>query len=171
MELQVATDLIKQCVPPHNHHWWDLGAGSGLFTRALAGLLTEGTIVAMDRDVNAMEPLTAHMGKVEIIKHEIDFTKMNFPGVNPSGILMANSIHFVRDKIPFLKALKSRLTKNGVLVIVEYEMTASNPWVPYPVAYVSLAKLGTDAGFASVKKISTAPSKYQENGIYSARLE
>ena len=117
-----------------------------------------------------MKSIPENVGKVEIIKQEVDFTKLSFPEDKPSGILMANSLHFVRDKLPFLKTLKSRLAANGVLVIVEYEMTASSPWVPYPVDFISLGKLGRDAGFESVKKIATAPSKYQKNGIYSAMV-
>ena len=171
MELQVATDLIRQCVPPHTRHWWDLGAGSGLFTRALAGLLPEGTIVAMDRDVDAMKSLPARVGNVDIIRQEVDFTNFSFGRDNPSGILMANSLHFVKDKVPLLKTLRSRLAANGGLVIVEYEMTAANQWVPYPIDFSSLLKIGMDAGFVSVKRISTAPSKYQKAGIYSSRLE
>ena len=171
MELSTARDLIKQCVPAHTHSWWDLGAGSGLFTRALAGLLTDGTIVAMDRDVDAMKTIPLHVGKVEIIKQEVDFTKFTFTGDSPSGILMTNSLHFVQDKVPFLKKLKSHLATSGVLIIVEYEMTSSNPWVPYPVDFGSLVKLGTDAGFESVKKMATAPSRFQKDGIYSALLK
>src|SRR5687767_4391885 len=120
MELQVARDLIKPCVPPATHSWWDLGAGSGLFTRALAGLMSEGTIVAMDRDVDAMKSITAQIASVEIIKKEIDFTTIPVTDTKPTGILMANSLHFVKDKVSFLKTLKSRLVANGVLVIVEY---------------------------------------------------
>jgi precorrin-6B methylase 2 len=69
MELSTAIDLIKQGVPAHTHSWWDLGAGSGLFTRALAALISEGMIVAMDRDVTAMASIPARVGKVEIVKH------------------------------------------------------------------------------------------------------
>ena len=125
----------------------------------------------MDRDADAMKSIPARVGKVEIIKQEVDFANFNFDGDRPSGILMANSLHFVRDKVPFLKTLKSRLTANGVLVIVEYEMITSNPWVPYPVDFAALVTLGMDAGFGSVTKVSTAPSRYQKDGIYSALLK
>jgi trans-aconitate methyltransferase len=171
MELSTATDLIRQCVPINTHTWWDLGAGSGLFTRALAGLLTEGSIIAMDRDVDAMKSIPERVGKVEITKQAVDFIKASFPGASPSGILMANSLHFVKDKVAFLKILKSRLAASGVLVIVEYEMTGSNPWVPHPVNFASLVKVGREAGFESVEKIAKAPSKYQKDGIYSASLK
>jgi hypothetical protein len=83
---------------------------------------------------------------------------------------MANSLHFVKNKVAFLKMLKSRLTSNGVLVIVEYEMIASNPWVPFPIGFRSLVKAGMDAGYTSVRQMANALSKYQKNGIYSALM-
>src|SRR5262245_37270960 len=114
--------------------WADLGSGDGTFTLALADLLAPGsTIHAIDKDRPALEHLKSSARDVNIEKHIADFTRA-WPIDQPlDGILMANSLHYVRDQESLLRKLAKRLTPHGRFLIVEYDKTFPNPWVPYPI--------------------------------------
>jgi trans-aconitate methyltransferase len=169
MQLETAISLLKPAIGNRVPQvWLDLGAGSGLFTQAIGSLLSAGKIIAFDKDLRAMNSIPDTVGNVQIEKRATDFTSFNFQGLNADGILMANALHFVKDKVPFLKKLKSGLGERGVLVVVEYEMTKGSTWVPWPVGFEELRTLIIESGFGGLKKIGTAESRYQKDGMYSA---
>jgi trans-aconitate methyltransferase len=169
MHLSTAQSLIRPGInPTPNQHWYDLGAGSGLFTTALASLLPSGKIVAVDKDRKAITVIPDQIGAIRIEKLATDFARLLL--THADGILMANSLHFIKEKRTFLAALKDGLKPKGILLVVEYEMTKGNSWVPYPVDYKGLEILAAEAGFANVKKLATAPSRYQSDGMYSAMI-
>lgn len=169
MEMDVARKLIADGVPRVAHQlWYDLGAGSGLFTHVLAEIMVIGKIVAIDKDEKVMASIPGKIGQVNITKRTADFSSEVLRDGIADGILMANALHFVKDKLAFLKDLKSGLAAHGILIVVEYGMTAPNPWVPYPVTFESLVKLAGEAGFADVRKLSTTASRYHKDGMYSA---
>ena len=96
---------------------------------------------------------------------------MYFEGVEPlDGILLANALHYVKDKIKFMKAARVSLKPQGRMVIVEYNMEKSNPWVPYPISYSLLEQTYAHMGFTSISRIGSTPSKYNRAEIYSAVL-
>src|SRR5689334_3744309 len=108
MELSTARDLLKPAIASSDFQaWYDLGCGSGLFTQALASLLSRGTITAVDKDKNVLKVIPSTMGEIKITKVAADFSELSFEGLDLSGILMANALHFVKDKVSFLKKLKA----------------------------------------------------------------
>ena len=48
------------------------------------------------------------------------------------GIVMANSLHFVRDKLAVLHLIRGYVRPAGRLVLVEYDTDHGNPWGPLP---------------------------------------
>ena len=87
-------------------HWADLGCGSGTFTLALAQLLTPGsTIEAIDLRPGIKPQTTA--GGVTIIPRSADFVADDLALTGLDGILMANSLHYVRDKLALLQKLRA----------------------------------------------------------------
>lgn len=149
--------------------WADLGAGTGLFTRALAAILgNDCTIYAVDRNAAALNEIEHHQHPGSIITVVRDFASDNLDLPLLDGVLMANALHFVKEKVPFLKRIHSMLKDNGRLIVVEYDFSHSNPWVPYPIAFGSLKTLLHDAGFRQTQKLSELPSRYQPANIYSA---
>jgi len=145
--------------------WADLGAGDGAFTLALADLLgPEAHIVAVDKDANALRSIG---GKVET--RVADFTKpLDLRDLD--GVVMANSLHFVRDKRSVLEAVRRMLRPGGRLIIVEYGADRGNPWVPYPFTYARWETMAAQAGFRNTRLLSTIPSRWL-GSMYSAVSE
>lgn len=172
MQLNDAADLLKNGINYNKNSrqiWADLGAGSGTFTIALSSLLPEESIVyAIDKNAE-VEQIPDKEG-ITLIRKQDDFTRMELPD-NLDGILMANSIHFLKDKSSFIKSCQKKLKQNGSFLIVEYDTDVSNPWVPYPLSFNSLKNLFKEAGFSFVKKLAEKDSIYRRDGIYSAIIK
>ncbi len=151
--------------------WADLGCGKGIFTIALASLLPSGsTIHAIDRDAENLHFVPTQYPGIKIETKQADFiTNPSLPLLD--GIVMANSLHYVRDRDNFGLMLSSMLKENGRLLIVEYDTESANRWVPFPVSFVTLEKWATRAGFRNVKRLKERASIYQRSKMYSAVAE
>lgn len=150
--------------------WADLGCGSGLFTYALASLLNDESIIyAIDKNISSFKNISSMKG-VTINTIELNFENDELPFGNLDGILMANSLHFVKDKKSFLERIKKFLNDKNCFLIVEYDTEISNHWVPYPISFLSLKKLFNDAGYTSVIKISDRPSAFNRGNLYSVMI-
>ena len=105
--------LLRGGVPNPGGMWADLGAGRGAFTLALADLIgPEGTIYAVDKDRRALDTLTRSMAASfpAVTTHTIsaDFTRaLDLPALD--GIVIANSLHFIRRKQPVLERIHAQL--------------------------------------------------------------
>lgn len=157
--------LISDGVTARGGRWADLGAGEGNFTRALADLLGPGAqIVAVDKDARALRSVGPG-----VETRVADFTKpLDLHDLD--GILMANSLHYVRDKQPVLDAVRKMLRPGGRLIIVEYGADGGNPWVPYPFTYPNWEKMAARAGFRNTRLLKTVPSRWL-GSMYSAVSE
>jgi len=164
--------LIEGGVPRgQGGRWADLGAGEGAFTLALADVLDGGAqITAVDRDSGAMRCLRSEMGKrfpsseLEVVV--ADFTRP-LALSDMDGVVMANSLHFVRDKERVLESVRRMLRPGGRLVIVEYGADRGNPWVPHPFSYKTWERLAAEAGFEGTQLLRTIPSRFLGT-LYSA---
>lgn len=163
--------LLREGVDAKGGSWADLGAGEGAFTAALADLLGRGAhITAVDRDSGSIRTLAADMGRrfpatrLEILV--ADFSRP-IALTDLDGIVMANSLHFIRDKRPVLARVKSMLRPGGRLIVVEYGSDRGNPWVPHPFTFGTWVNMATEAGFERTRQIGSVPSRYL-GSIYSA---
>jgi ubiquinone/menaquinone biosynthesis C-methylase UbiE len=155
-----------------NASFADLGAGSGAFTFALREVLgASATIYAVDKDKSSLQQLensyaTHFHSTSNLIVMQADFSKqINLPLLG--GILMANSLHFFKDKIKVLKHIKTFLKPNGKLIMIEYNVDKGNMWVPYPFSFPTFENMCKESGFESPKLLATHPSSFL-NGFYSA---
>ena len=170
MLLKEAIELIKykKISKPGRQTWADLGCGSGTFTKALADLLSPGSVIyAVDKNSSALKQIPEEFGNASINKISGDFTKTEIP-FNLDGIIMANSLHFVNDKASFIKNIKNHLKEKGSFLIVEYDIDTANTWVPFPVSFQSLKLLFENMKYSSIIKLSERSSLYQSGHIYSA---
>jgi SAM-dependent methyltransferase len=155
-----AVSLIRDAVGENAGVWADLGAGTGTFTRALAEIVGVGsTVYAVDRDAGALASLRTAVGS-RIIPVIADFSMpFELPGLL-DGILLANSLHFVRDANDTLTRLVQRLRIGGRVVIVEYDRRTASRWVPYPIPMSRWPDLAASAGLSGAIVTATRPSEY-----------
>jgi SAM-dependent methyltransferase len=154
--------------------WADLGAGDGAFTLALADLLPPGsTIHAVDKDRGALADLEASYARFaarrdapRLEPRVADFTR-DLELRDLDGIVMANSLHFVRTKAPVLARVRGMLKPEGRLLVVEYDADRGNVWVPYPFSFETWRRHATENGFAEPTLLATQPSRFLRQ-IYSA---
>jgi SAM-dependent methyltransferase len=83
------------------------------------------------------------------------------------GIVMANSLHFERDKLAVLRLIGGYLRPTGRLVLVEYDTDHGNPWVPFPLSFRSWVTVAAQAGFRDTRRLASVPSRFL-GSIYSA---
>jgi ubiquinone/menaquinone biosynthesis C-methylase UbiE len=171
MELITAIHLIKGGVEAGEvpQAWAELGAGEGLFTRALSSQLPpKSRVYAFDRDETSLDQIKVSDG-IALDTLHLDFVKQSIDLPPLDGILMANALHYVKDQQPFLERLRAYVKPGGRLMVVEYDIDTPNTWVPYPLSYVSLQKLARRSGMAQITRLASAPSKYQ-GSMYSALI-
>jgi ubiquinone/menaquinone biosynthesis C-methylase UbiE len=156
--------------------WADFGAGTGAFTLALRKLVgPEAEIYALDRDRSRLGKLErAHRSRfgshpqAERQLHLVhaDFTQaLDLPPFD--GILMANSLHFYKDKERLLRHIRSFLKPEGLFLLVEYNADAGNPWVPHPLSFETFRSLALRAGYSRPQLLATIPSSFLRQ-FYSA---
>lgn len=163
--------LLRDGVTPGGV-WADLGAGSGAFTLALADLLGPGAeVIAVDRDRGALRDLERALrsGGATVRTLVADFTKPQGLA-SLDGIVMANSLHFVRDKAPVLSLVRGMLKPSGRLLLVEYDADSGNPWVPHPLSFDTWRALADANGFTGTRKLASVPSRFL-HAIYCAVSE
>jgi ubiquinone/menaquinone biosynthesis C-methylase UbiE len=163
--------LIRDGIEGGGTAWADFGSGEGAFTLALADVLGPGgTICTVDRDRGALdvqlERLAARFPDMAVTPIVADFTMpIDLPPLD--GIVMANSLHFVRDKAPVLELVRGYLRQGGRLILVEYAADRGNQWVPWPLTYNTWASVAAEAGFRDTRRLGTVPSRFL-GSIYSA---
>jgi SAM-dependent methyltransferase len=173
-------NLLRPANLPQGGVYADFGAGEGAFTLALRELVgPEATIYAVDRDGAALRRLkkdyTARFGSTlrgaqggteNLILLPNDFSRpLDLPPLD--GIVMANSLHFFRDKEMILRHVRGFLKPNSIFLLVEYNVDEGNLWVPYPLSFETFCTLAPRVGFGEPRLLAKAPSSFL-NEFYSA---
>lgn len=165
-------DLLHPADLSQGGFWADFGAGSGAFTlalRELVGLSAE--IYAVDKDRGGLEALEHAHRSMFGTSQNLHLMRADFTGslfLPPlDGVVMANSLHFFRDKEKVLKHVRSFMKLNGVLLLVEYNVSSGNPWVPHPLTFDMYRALAPHIGFSEPRLLAKVPSRFLKE-FYSA---
>jgi SAM-dependent methyltransferase len=152
--------------------WADLGAGSGAFTLALRELLgSGGAVYAVDKDRRSLDSLArayqARFGDTQDLHLvQADFTHdLDLPALD--GAVMANSLHYYKDKKKVLRHVRTFLKPGGVLLLVEYNVDSGNLWVPHPLTFETYRALAPRAEFTEPRLLAKYPSSFLRE-FYSA---
>ena len=152
--------------------WADFGAGNGAFALALRELIgADATIYAVDKNRTSLNELErAHRARFappsNLILLPKDFSKaLDLPPLD--GIVMANSLHFFKDKEKILRHIRTFLKLDGKFLLVEYNVDSGNPWVPYPLSFETFRALAPRAGFSEPRLLAKHPSSFLRE-FYSA---
>jgi len=176
MEHRDHVDLLQPAdlaASSHGASWADLGAGSGAFTLALRELLgLNAEIYAVDRNRGRLAELERsyrdRFGDTDNLHiSAADFTESLDLLPPLDGVLMANSLHFFRDKESILRHIGSFLKPGGTLLLVEYNVDRGNPWVPHPLSFETFHELAPRAGFSEPRLLAKHPSSFLRE-FYSA---
>lgn len=151
--------------------WADLGSGTGAFTLALADLIgPAGEIYSVDKDRGALKEqeraMHARFPGIVVRYLVADFARpLDLPPLD--GVVMANSLHFHKQKDAVIQLVRGYLRPGGRLILVEYNADRGNPWVPYPLSYSTWEALARRNGFAQTRLLALVPSRFLGE-IYSA---
>ncbi len=156
--------LLLDAVELTGQSWADIGCGDGIFTRLLAERLPAGsTVHAVDKNRRALD--TLHRARrdwpsaVAVETHHADFRKtLNLPELD--GLLLANSLHFVRRKQPVLARLVELLVPGGQVVLVEYNAARGNGAVPHPLDDAGFLSLAEAVGLCEARIAQRVPSSF-----------
>jgi ubiquinone/menaquinone biosynthesis C-methylase UbiE len=176
-------NLLRPANLPLGGIWADFGAGAGAFTLALRELIgPDATIYAVDRDRRQLERLKeAHAARFKsTLRHAqdnadnlllvpFDFSRaFDIPPLD--GVVMANSLHFFKDKVKILQHVRSFLKPNGQFLLVEYNVDSGNLWVPYPLSFETFRIIAPRAELGEPRLLATHPSSFLRE-FYSAICE
>jgi SAM-dependent methyltransferase len=165
-------NLLRPADLPAGGTWADLGSGTGAFTLALRELVgADATIHAVDRDRGSLDELgrayARRFGAAEALRLvQLDISDpISLPPLD--GVLMANSLHFFKEKLNLLRRVHDLLKPGGSLLLVEYNVDKGNPWVPFPISFGRFGAAAAEAGLEEPRLLATHPSSFLRE-FYSA---
>ncbi len=158
--------LLKPANLTEGGTWADLGAGTGAFTLALRELVgAEAEIFAVDKDRGSLEQLLGEyegrfksVSGLHLVRADFSAGRSDLPPLD--GVVMANSLHYFRDKLAVLRRVRELLKPAGTLLLVEYNVDRGNIWVPYPLSFSTYRKIAPEAGFSEPRLLATHPSSF-----------
>lgn len=171
MNHQDHVNLLRKGIDTPGGVWADLGSGGGAFTLALADLIgPEGTIYSVDKSAGALreqeQEMRVRFPETTARYIVADFTRrLDLPPLD--GMVMANSLHYVKQKDAMIQLVRSYLKPGGRFLLVEYNADRGNMWVPYPLSFGTWETLARKNGFASTQLLATVPSRFL-GSMYSA---
>ncbi len=164
-------NLLRLGIAQPGGAWADLGSGEGAFTLALRDLLgPDCEIYSVDQDRGRLAVqqrlFRERFPGSNVHFLHADFTRpLSLPPLD--GLVMANSLHFFRDKEAVLRSVCAYLKDGGRLILVEYNTDSGNLWVPHPLSFETFRHLAPRAGLLTPQFLAAVPSHFLRE-IYSA---
>jgi SAM-dependent methyltransferase len=125
----------------------------------------------VDKDRGSLHQLdSAHRARFNSTRNLIlfpnDFSHpLDLPPLD--GIVMANSLHYFKDKEKILSHVYGFLKPNSALLLVEYNVDSGNLWVPHPLSFETFRTVAPRVGFSEPRLLAKHPSRFLKE-FYSA---
>ncbi len=156
-----------------DHPVVDIGAGTGLTTRVIAGALPEAEILAVEPDPAMRSALMARVWSDTDLRRRVSILPMSvldapLPPVISAAVASATIVHFSpREREQLLEMLSARLSRAGCAV-VEIQCPAADD---VPELCVGTAQVGrvTYQGWASAQRIDDSRQRWRVR--YRAELD
>lgn len=161
-----AVDFLSDLDFSEGEVWADIGAGTGVFTMAMAELLGEGKIFALDKSPHMLWRLNPP-GNISLQIVDADFLKP-LPIDPCDGMVMANALHYTDQWVDTLRNIIEQLKEGGQFILIEYETSMSNPYVPFPIRFSQFEDVCSEVGLSPPRRFATRPSQYGHAHIYGA---
>ena len=156
--------LLAPAVRNMSGCWADLGCGDGVFTYLLFDLLQSDSVVyGVDERKSALQRLRQNLAEY-VPADRLHLVQADF--IHPlslpplQGMVLANSLHFVRHKAPILRQLVDLLEPGGRIVVIEYNTNRGNTAVPYPLDEIEFLNLAREAGLQQPQIVTKVPSSF-----------
>lgn len=167
-------NLLRNGIPHPGGIWADFGSGSGAFTLALRELVgADAEIFSIDQDAGRLLEQEREFARM-FPKSNVHFLRADFSRALElpplDGIVMANALHYFRDKERLLGHVRGYLKPKGVFILVEYNIDSGNMWVPHPLSFETFRKLAPRAGFGEPRLLAKTPSRFL-NEFFAASVE
>ena len=164
MDHQDHVNLLGPGISEPGGIWADFGSGRGAFTLALAELVgPEGMIFSVDKSQSALNQ-QQHSLRIRFPNVEVRYLKADFPGPvdlpTLDGLVVANALHFLKDKEKTVALLRDYLRPAGRFIVVEYNTDRGNHWVPYPFSYPIWQSIARGNGLQKTRLLATTPSSF-----------
>jgi ubiquinone/menaquinone biosynthesis C-methylase UbiE len=157
-------NLLRSGIARPGGTWADFGSGRGAFTLALAGLIgLQGVIYSVDKSQSALKQQQRSMESrfpgLEVHYRQVDFSR---PLVLPllDGLVVANALHFLREKDKTVALLRDYLRPDGRFLVVEYNTDRGNHWVPHPFSFPTRPFITRRNGLPRTELPTTAPGRF-----------
>lgn len=108
----------------------DIGAGSGYFTRRLAGRVPNGRVFAVDVDGEFADYLLSQRevwGTPNIEPHLAMYDDPMLPVAAIDLVFTANTYAYIRDRVAYFAKIRNALKAGGRLVVIDFRPDAEVP--------------------------------------------
>lgn len=108
----------------------DIGAGSGYFTRRLAGRVPNGRVFAVDVDGEFADYLLSQRevwGTPNIEPHLAMYDDPMLPPGEIDLVFTANTYAYIRDRVAYFSKIRKALKAGGRLVVIDFRPDAEVP--------------------------------------------
>lgn len=165
MDNQQRTTLLRTADPAPGEAWADLGCGDGTLSRILAEIIgPAGSLLLVDKDAAAIERLRRVSRTWSDENPAYTFRSEQITELGPlpplEGILLANVLHYVPGPSEVLRTVSRALKPGGRLLVIEYDRSDPNTWVPHPIPTAALPEIARQAGITPFYVRARVPSDY-----------
>lgn len=146
----------------------DIGAGSGYFSRRLAGEVPGGTVYAVDVDDEFRGYIEQHRegwGTPNIEPHLAFYDDPALPERGVDLVFVSNTYPYLRSRVSYFKKVKAALKPGGRLAVINFKPDADVPdnTAPAPQFRTSRETVITElqqAGFVLAREETFLPYQY-----------